>query len=89
MVSKEAKENDCLEECGQGGVHLLRAACQACVDSIGAPVAYLFTAWPPKVSVLHPGGKEASVPVRVKGIFGFLIIGLEAYLEILTSAEEI
>lgn len=56
---------------------------------MGHLVAYLFIAWPPKVSVLHSDGKDAGFPVRVKDIFGFLIIGLVAYLEILSSAEEI
>lgn len=68
---------------------MLWEACQTCVDSNGAPVAYPFIAWPPKVSVLHSDGKDPSFPVRVKDTFGFLIIGLVAYLEILSSVEEI
>lgn len=89
MVSKEGKENDCLEECVQrrGAFAMGRLPeVQGCAQK-GHMEAYPLLAWPKEVSVLNSYFKDPGFPVGEKCIFGSLIIGLVAYLYVLSSAE--
>lgn len=80
MVSKEGKENDCLEECvqrrGAFAVGCLPEG-QAWAQR-GHKVAYPLIAWPKELSVLNSHFKDPGYPVGGKCIFGSLIISLVA-----------
>lgn len=91
MVSKEGKENDCLEECVQrrGTFAMgLWPEVQAWAQR-GHAVAFRLLVRPKEVSVPNSHFKDPGFPVGEKCIFGSLMISLVADLQILSSAEEL
>lgn len=64
MVSKEAKENDCLEECvPRRGALAVGSLPDMCGLKWGTG-SLSFHSMAPKVSVLHSDGKDPGFPVR-------------------------